>query len=446
MTLQSLFHYKSKLYCLGLLLALLTQAASAQQRLTLEQSRQLALKQNNQINIQKDSIAIAKLGVDRAKTNALPSVDASATGLYFGKPLSKYLPERTASASGTVTELIYNGGKVRNGIKAASLNADVQQLQQVRTRADIIVRTDSAYWQVVSLKEQIIALKKSKQYLNGALNDINNAYRAGTRFKNDVLQVQVQYNQNELQLLKAENGLKLAKLNLLQVTGLGLQHQIDVLDTVPYNPVVLPPDSAFDNNAAKRPELQLLQKQVAAAEIQTKLAAANQLPQVAVAVYGFYTNSSTPGAVGLIGSYLGENQAPISIGNSSAAWLALLSVRVPVFHWGNYRKAVKQQEIRTQARRYQLNEGREKITLDIRRNYNNLTEAEKNVALNALSLQQATENLRLANDRLKAGTITATDWLQAQSLWQQSYTQLVTAKVDYNNYVTQFKKAIGELG
>ena len=429
----------------SILLLLIGFAAQGQKLLSLAQSRQLALQRNNQINIQKDSIAVARLGVERARTNALPSVDASATGLYFGKPLSKYLPERTASVSGTATELIYGGGKVRNGIKAANINVDVQQLQQLQNRADVIVRTDSAYWQVVSLKEQITALKRSRQYLASALNDVNNAYHAGTRFKNDVLQVQVQYNQNELQLLKAENGLKLAKLNLLQVTGIGLKNQVDVLDTVPYNPVVLPPDSAFDSNADKRPELQLLQKQVEAGEIQTKLATADLLPQVAVAVYGFYTYSSTPGAVNLLSSYIGENQTPISIGSNSAAWLALLSVRVPVLHWGNYRKAVRQQEIRTHAKRYQLNDGREKITLDIRRNYNNLTEAEKNVALNNLSVQQATENLRLANDRLKAGTITTTDWLQAQSLWQQSYSQYVTARVDYNNYITQFKKAIGEL-
>ncbi len=445
-TSSSLSYKIIKPYGLGLFFVLLAQMAFAQQRLTLEQSRQLALQQNKQIGIQNDSVAIAKLGVDRAKTNLLPMVDATGTGLFFGKPLSKYLPERTASASGTVTELIYNGGKVRNGIKAAGLNVDVQQLQQVRNRADIIVKTDSAYWQVVSLKEQIISLKKSKQYLTGALNDVNNAYLAGTRFKNDVLQVQVQYNQNELQLLRAENGLKLARLNLLQVTGTGLKNQVDVLDTVPYNPVALPPDSAFDSNAGKRPEVQLLQKSVEAGEIQTRLAFANQLPQVAIAAYGFYTASSTPGAVNLISSFLGNNQAPINIGSSnSLAWLALLSVRVPVFHWGNYRKAVKQQEIRTNAKRYQLNDGLEKVTLDIRRNYNNLTEAEKNVALSSLSVLQATENLRLANDRLKAGTITTTDWLQAQSLWQQSYTQAISARVDYNNYTTQFKKAIGEL-
>ncbi|WP_211166232.1 TolC family protein [Mucilaginibacter robiniae] len=424
---------------------LTAQATFAQKLLTLEQSRQMALQQNNQIRIQNDSISVAKLGVERVKTNALPSVDASATALYLGRPLSKYLPERTVSTSGTVTELIYNGGKVRNGVKAAQVNVDVQQLQQVKSRADVIVKTDSAYWQIVSLKEQITTLKKSRQYLTNALTDVNNAYQAGLKYKNDVLQVQVQYNQNELQLFKAENGLKLAKLNLLQVTGLGLKEQFDVLDTVPFTPVALPPDSTYDVNIDKRPEVQLLNKSVEFGELQTRLAVANMLPQIAAVGYGVYANSSTPGAVNLLGSFLGDGAAPISVGSNSTSWLAMLSVRVPVFHWGNYRKAVRQQEIRTHAKRYQLNDGREKIALDIRRNYNNVTEAERNVSLSNLSVQQATENLRLATDRLKAGTITTTDWLQAQTLWQQSYTQAITARVDYNLYTTLFKKAIGEL-
>ncbi|MBS7564857.1 TolC family protein [Mucilaginibacter sp. Bleaf8] len=444
-------HLNKKLYIyiktLGAVLFLvwLSQTAQAQKQFTLAQSREMALQQNNRIRIISDSIAIAKLGVERAKTNALPSVDASATGLYVGKPLSDYLPERTASVTGTVTQVIYAGGKVRNGVKAAQLNAEVQQLQQVRSRADVILKTDTAYWQVVSAKEQLALLKKSQQYLTNALKDVTNAYEAGLKYKNDVLQVQVQYNQNELQLLRAQNGLKLAKLNLLQVTGMSMKYQFDVLDTVPYTPVALPPDSAFDVNVDKRPEAQLLQRSVDAGELQTRLATANMLPQIAAVAYGFYANSSTPGAVNLLGSFIGNGNVPISVGSNSTSWLAMLSVRVPVFHWGNYHKAVKQQQIRTQAQRYQLQDGRQKLVLDIRQKYNSLTEAEKNVALSNLSVQQASENLRLANDRLKAGTITATDWLQAQTLWQQSKTQAITARVDYNIYTTQFKKAIGEL-
>ena len=435
--------YKKVSCSITVIILMMAQLVAAQNKLTLEQSREAALQRNKRIVIQKDSIQIAGLGIQSAKTRALPSVDGIGTGAYFGNPINDFLPKTTESLAGTATQIIYAGGRVRNGIRLAQVNKEAQELGLNLSRADIIVTTDSLYWGIVYLKQQIGSLEQSRAYLRSALNDVNNGYEAGTKYKNDVLQIQIQYNQNELQLLKQRDALELAKLSLLQFIGMDMNADFDVADSVSYISIPLPVDSTFDSSVNNRTELKLLQKSLEAGRLQTKLISAEGLPQIAATAYGFYSHISNPGFINKFNSI--DNVPTIDIDNNSNSWLGLVNVNVPIFHWGDYRYKTRQQQLRTDAIREQLTDAKQKLVIDIRQKYYALKEAEVNISVSELSLLQATENLRLATDRLKAGTILTTDWLQAQTLWQQSYVQAVKAKADYNVNKTKFERAIGEL-
>ncbi len=440
MSTQSLSVHK-KISVISTLIFVMAQTAFTQNIITLEQARQNALRENKKISIQNDSIKIAQLGIDRAKTKALPKIDGTATGIYFGNPIGKYFSRTTAALGGTASELIYAGGKVKNGVKLAQVNSDVQQLLLVKNKADIILNTDSAYWQIVYLKQQIASLNQSQQYVSSALKDVNNGFKAGTKYKNDVLQMQIQYNQNELSLLKLRDALELSKLNLLQITGLDMSQDFDVADTVTFAPIQLSIDSSYDSSVNNRAEVKVLQKSVEAGELQTKIAKADMLPQISAVVFGFASISSDPGLTNL----LSTNENPVKIDNTFESYLGLVSVSIPIFNWGDYKKKAQQQQIRNEANKDQLTDTKQKLVLDIRQNWYALKEAEVNIAVTKLSLEQADENLRLATNRLKAGTILTTDWLIAQVTWQQSYTQAIKAKVEYKINVTKFQKAIGAL-
>ena len=65
--------------------------------------------------------------------------------------------------------------------------------------------------------------------------------------------------------------------------------------------------------------------------------------------------------------------------------------------------------------------------------------------LSGYIVEQAEENLRLSNDRLKAGTITGKDVLDAQTLWQQAYSDIIDAKIQYRINEARYRKAIGVL-
>jgi outer membrane protein TolC len=90
-----------------------------------------------------------------------------------------------------------------------------------------------------------------------------------------------------------------------------------------------------------------------------------------------------------------------------------------------------------------LQETKEKISLEVQQAYLQLNESAKRVELSGASLEQAEENLRLSNDRLKAGTITGQDVLEAQTIWQQAFSNIIDAKTAYRINEAGLYKALG---
>ena len=91
----------------------------------------------------------------------------------------------------------------------------------------------------------------------------------------------------------------------------------------------------------------------------------------------------------------------------------------------------------------QIQETSELISLEAQNAYLQLNQAARRIDLCQLSVQQADENLRLNNDRFKAGTVTGQDVLEAQTLWQQANSNVIDAKVEYKISEATYRKAVG---
>lgn len=71
------------------------------------------------------------------------------------------------------------------------------------------------------------------------------------------------------------------------------------------------------------------------------------------------------------------------------------------------------------------------MLVEIEVKWNDLQEAYQQVLLSEKSIESSTENLRLNNDYYKAGTVSLSDLLDAQSLMQQSHDQYAEACTAY---------------
>ncbi len=421
--------YKKMLLAAAVLL--MSHWAVGQRVLTLEEARQLAVNRNNNLKAAQQKIEAAKAQKAEADAKGKPRLDGSVNTWYFGDPLNKLLPEYGISPGVTASMPLYTGGKIKSGKELAAKAVEITKEQKVLTTAEVVLATESAYWQIVAAKEKMRLAEQFARQLEGLHTELNNAYTAGLTYKNDVLRVKVQQNDNQLNLTRATDAWILAKLNLAQITGLGDSTDFVIPDTVfgRFNRGSM--NSSMEEIVGNRSEIKILKKSIEAERIRENILKADFKPTIGL--------SAT--AIGVFGKEGINFKDPSSHGFTSYYSMAQLSM--PIFDWGQRKQRVRQQQHFIQVQQHLLQETKEKISLEVQQAYLQLNESAKRVELSGASLEQADENLRLSNDRLKAGTITGQDVLEAQTIWQQAFSNIIDAKTAYRIDEARLRRALG---
>ena len=216
---------------------------------------------------------------------------------------------------------------------------------------NIIQETDEAYWQIVSLVNRQKLAVKFVETLQKFEHDIEVMYRTGVSTKADMLSVKVKLNQAEMALLRVEDGLSLARMNLNQICGLAVDSvytlQEELLNVLPQaEPKWLNIEQVYDN----RPEISSLTLATDIYRKKEKIARSAYLPTVAfMANYFAMTPSFFDG---------------ISTG-FDGMWSVGIGVKAPIFHWGASRKTVRSARAETSLMNFKLQEAREKIELQV---------------------------------------------------------------------------------
>ncbi len=443
---------------LSILAAAIAIGASAQETLTIEQCRELALQYNKEISAATKQTEEAQYTAKSYKGNFLPSISLNALGLYSTSD-GEYnidggmLPVGTVDQTGQfaangayayfpglgleyevgvmanvglqLEQPIYMGGKIRAAYKMAKLGEEIASTNELLTSQNVILATEQAYALLVRAKE----LKKVAEKYNALLIElqanVDKAYKHGYKAQNDVLKVQVKLNESELALRKADNAIRLASMNLCHYIGRPLDSQIDVSEEFP-----TVGDSSNNLDISSRPEMIMLEHQSTIAEQKVKLQRSDQLPQVGLmASYGYTYGFEI-------------NDSPL-FDNANLA--VMLNVSVPLYHFGeksNKTRAVKAERDRINIEREHKNE---LMTLELSQASNNFDEAILQRQLAEKSLEQADENMRVSQKQYEAGLETLSDYLEAQALWQSAYQTLVDARfTQYINYIA-LQKAAGTL-
>jgi len=446
---------KKKLTFITLVLcALIT---NAQELLTLDQCRQLALDNNKRMAAANKQTQAAHYTMQSYKGNFFPNFTASGTGLYSsangsfslpggnlptlipdanGQPIPNggfaYFPGidlnykvRTVWMGGVqVEQPIFMGGKILAAYKMARLGKQMAQLNENLTATEVILETDQAYALMIKAQEMNKVAESYHAVLQELMKNVQSAYKHGLKSKNDVLKVQVKLNESELAIRKAENALHLANMNLCHLIGKPLTETLQISDDLPAIEQAL---ETQVNDITARPEYSLLNKQVDMAKQQVKLSRSELLPQV-----------------GIRGSYdyvhgLKVNEQRLF---DDGAFSVMLNVTVPLFHFGERINKVRASKAQLEQVRMEQADLNEKMYLELTQAANNLDEAKLQTALADRSLEQADENRRISKGEYDAGLEPLSDHLEAQALWQQAYETKVDAHFQlYLSYVKYLKAA-----
>lgn len=449
----------------GVLLLLFGKMVSAQQALSLQECRDLAVKNNKELRIAEEKIRMADYEKKAALTKYFPQISANGAYMWNQKDLNLLdmgqLSSSLASSLGGLAQLpvvqqtvgaindlqhldiqnvwvgnvalvqpVFMGGKIvtYNQItayaKELALSMNDQKLQ------DLLYKTDETYWQVVSLVNKKKLADAYVELLRKTDEDMAALIAEGVATQADGLSVKVKLNEAEMAQTKVNNGLALSRMLLAQLCGLPLTDTLTLADEQLDNFPVEERTTSVDVNQAfmNRNELKSLDLASKIYKKKERIVLADLLPTVAFSANYFVTNPN------LFNGFKNDFAGMFNLG---------VIVRVPITGWweGSYKRNAARAE--TRIRQLEWEDAREKIELQVNQSVYKVNEASKKLAASNRNMENAEENLRSANLGFEEGVIPALNLMAAQTAWFSARSTLIDAQIDMKLTQVYLNKALG---
>lgn len=335
---------------------------------------------------------------------------------------SFFTPGRSLTAGAQLSVPLYQGGAVRNAVKAAKFRVEAGQADLRATEASVFSQVVGAYMDVIRDIAIVQLNQKNVSVLKTNLQATSDRFEIGDLTRTDVAQSQAR-------LALAEGDLRTAESNLIR----SRESYIRLVGDAPADlqaPPVLPnlPGTAEEAVAIAlnhNPDIDAANQRLSAARADIGAAQATRTPKVSATVGGNYNNNLNSIPAGNTTS-----------DNVTSAAIAGVSMTMPIFQGGRASARVRQ----AQARTSQAIENYVAVERDVvaqtrgayaawQANERIIAATEQAVGANGLSL----EGVRAENS---VGTRSILDILNAEQEYLNAQVQLVSAR--RNSYVAAF--------
>jgi len=334
-----------------------------------------------------------------------------------------------------VQQPIFTGFKLGSNVRAAELLAKAASLDRINDESDLVLAITVAYWTLHQTRETRRFVDENVARLETYAQDTENLLKAGMATRNDLLKIQVQLSNAKLTQIDAVNDLQVAMMNLNNLIGQELQTEIEPtsrprVDSVEAIEIVSSPVSRETMAWHLRPDLQAMQARVDASEAGVRAAKGNWWPQI------FFT-----------GNYYYSRPNPRympTLDRWRDTWDIGVSVQMDIWNWGLTSAQIQQANASLLANRFMYEQMKENASLEVTRYDLAKRRARDKVAVSALAISQAEENVRTIQDKYRAGLATSTEVLDASVALLQSRTNYSGALVEFEVARARLTRASGE--
>ena len=430
---------KTPFIYLFLMAGLLPALPAGAQPLTLEECRESAVEHNRTLRNSRFDLEAALQTRREAFTNYFPQISASGGAFQaqhglvqadFGMTVPQIgtmnLPismvKRGVFGSVTAVQPLFAGLKIVNGNKLARLGEEVGELQLRKTESEVREQTDTYYWQIVSLKDNLLTLDAVERQLGEIYRQVELSVKAGLVTTNDLLRVELRQQEVASNRLKVENSLKVVKLLLAQHIGVDWR-EFDIATENFAEPEA--PGTYYvcvEEALDRRAEYLLAEKNVEAQKYQKRMERGKYLPTVGVGA-----------------GYLYYNMTDKNVDDG----MVFAQVSVPISEWWGGSHALKKARLREQQAENDRLQARELLAVEIEKTWNEVQEAYAQIMISRRSVSSATENLRENRAFYQAGTASLTDLLDAETLYTQNCNNYTAACAAYRTSLARYMRVTG---
>ena len=406
--------------------AVIAAKAQSERRMTVDDLFQLVESNSKTLQETKISVEFAQKGIEAARAQRLPDVNATLSASYNGNVV--VMDRDFTNANGyssphfgnsfalEAQQMVYAGGAIDAGIRMAELQRDmavVGQRQSSNTQRFLAL---GQYLDLYKIQNRMQVMQQNIELTGRLIDDIRAKHEQGMALKNDVTRYELQMENLRLSL---------RKLHDQQVV---LNHQL--CNTLGLTDVTILPDTAIvaqalgsDNEGhwqqtalTSSPLMEQSQLSTQMAEQQLKLAKSELLPKVAVVAAD---NFSGPFIYDI---------PPID--KNINYWYVGVGVKYPISSLFKQNKKVQQAKIDIRRSQEHQRVTAEMLDNQVQQAYTLYQQSYADLDTQRKSVELARQNYQVVSDRYLNQLALITDMLDASNIRLNAELQEVDARIN----------------
>ena len=415
---------------LGILLGVLWVCVptNAQRTMTLPEMFAAADSLNATVQAADFGVQEALAGVEVAKNAYLPSIQASAKISWLGLGYSldrdfknatdEQLPNFGNNIALEASQVVFAGGAITNGVKAAEIGSRLSEVQACSNRNEVRYLIAGTSLEIVKLQNQLRSLQSNIDLTQTVLEQMRTRFDEGTVLKSDISRYELLLKNLEFSKAKLESALEIMESRLAMAIGLSPEEIV-----TPEMDITTP--SLYEVfNADNSPAVQAAGLAADLSEARLNIAKAERLPSIALfAADTFNGPDVTTFIAGKMAGYgrLDKNFNFATVG---------IGITYNLDNLYKSGKKIRQSEAAVSKSRAEAAAAREGVDLALsaaQTEYCN-SFTQKEICEQALELAQTTYTQ--VSDRYDSGLATVTDLLDASSAKLESEMAAINARID----------------
>lgn len=231
--------------------------------LELERCIEIALKKHPGIQAAAHTLKAGENRVGQAKAGYYPQVSGSAS---YSRTDQTTTAGRFSTSGGSVydsygssvvlSQNLFDFGKTSTQVKIQNLNLDASRSDFDTTNAQVVFGVKQAYYGLLLTKRNRDVAREVVGQYEQHLGQAKGFFEVGLKPKFDVTKAEVDLSNAKLNLLKAENALRLAQVTLNNAMGLPEAPDYEIQDSLAFQRVEVDLDQSMKKAYNRRPDLQ----------------------------------------------------------------------------------------------------------------------------------------------------------------------------------------------
>jgi len=421
-----------KFLVLIFLFSLLSEGGNAENTgvLSLTDCIKIALKNNPQIGIARENYKKTESGLLRSYGYLLPrfTLDFYTGHRFYGPSSIQYDAQgRPVRREGFDYEdytfrfssdiVLFDGGSSINNIRSSMKSRDAAREEYEYNRDMITAQVIRAYYNLVRARMLLHVQEESVESANRNLEKAKALHEVGSATRADVLKAKVRYSNTRLSMIQAKNNVKLAEEELLSLLNIreGIEVVVDTTMTVEFAEPDLKREIQFA--LRNRPDLKSLRYSMESAQAQISAAKGGWMPTLGASFsYGWNDRQ------------MAEN---LNFFKDEYMWAITGYFSFNIFDRFNTSANVQTAKANYRIAEYNLEKARLDAIREIKSLVMTMEQAWERINVAQETVEQAREDLKLAEERYRVGAGTMLEVIDAQVALTQAKADVIEAKCDY---------------